>query len=297
MSGVIVEVSARMFAIPFECPCCGAAPESEMTIALAASAAGHLGTGPIHRVEFPYCQACIAHVTAWSSARTLATGIAYLGIVTGIFLAAAVRVAIGLAVVGCAVPIAIAIGTWLRSRAKASLGPACASPGTAVAFVGWSGGVSSFSFESPTYTARFAEQNTPALVNISARLHALLEGHRVARLVVPTPAAAVTVVAPPPTVDEWIAKLEASPSRIARRNTLQRALDSVPEPEDHHRILAAACQLEIAGLLAKIDNRSSTGARRLQLEAAILHVRGDNLTDELRAAVLRELEARVQALG
>lgn len=297
MSGVIVEVSARTFVIPFECPCCGAAPESELTIALAPSAPGHAGTGPARRTLFPYCRSCVAHARAWSAARTAASSVAYLGIAAGILVAVAARVAIGVAVAGCAIPIAMALGTWLRARAKAALGPACASPETAVAYVGWSAGVHAFSFESPTYTARFAEHNAATLVNVSAKLHALIEGHRIARLVVPTPAAPVTVVSPPPTADEWIAKLEASTSRVGHRNTLQRALEVVHEPEDRRRLLAAACRLELASVLDRIDDRSSTAARRLQLDAAILHVRGDNLTDELRATVLGELEARVQALG
>jgi hypothetical protein len=49
-------------------------------------------------------------------------------------------------------------------------------------------------------------------------------------------------------------------------------------------------------VLAQLDDRSSAAARRRQLEAAIAHARADNLSDELRDAVLRELEARLRAL-
>jgi len=50
-------------------------------------------------------------------------------------------------------------------------------------------------------------------------------------------------------------------------------------------------------LLDRLDDRSSVAARRFQLEAAIAEVRADNLADELRDAMLRELEACVRALG
>ncbi len=297
MSGVLVEVSARTFAIPFECPCCGAAPDAEITVAPPRSGASRAADDAVRGLEFPYCRLCVGHATAWSEASTATSGVALLGIAAGIVVAVTSRVAVGLAVIGCAIPVAMVIGTSRRARAKASCGPACASPGHAVAYLGWSGTARAFSFESPTYTARFAEQNAAHLTNVSARLRALLEGHRVARLVVPTPAAPVTVVSPPPTLAQWIAKLEAAPGRVARRNLLQRALDSAHEPDERRQLVAAACRLELAPVLDEIDDRTSHAARRQQLEAAIAHARADNLADELRDAVLYELEARLQALS
>jgi hypothetical protein len=297
MSGVIVEVSARAFAIPFECPCCGAAPDSELTIAPPRTGTNRDGDDPARGLEFPYCRRCAAHATAWSAASTAASGVALLGIAAGAVVAVAARVAIGVAVVGCSIPIALAVGARRRARAKAALGPACASPGTAVTYLGASGGVRAFSFESPTYTARFAEQNAAALTKVSAELRALIEGHRIARLVVPTPAAPVTVVSAPPSAAEWIARLEAQTGRVARRNTFARALEVAHEPDDRNRLIAAASRLELAPVLAQLDDRSSTAARRRQLEVAIAHARADNLIDELRDAVLRELEARLRALG
>jgi hypothetical protein len=219
------------------------------------------------------------------------------GIAVGVVVAAAWRVVLGLAVVGCAIPIALAVGRSRRARAKAGCGPACASPGIAVAYLGATVSGRMFAFESPTYTARFAEQNAARLSNASAQLRTLVEGHRIARLVVPTPAAAVTVVAPPPTADDWLARLEASPGRVACRNTLSRALEVIHEPDDRRRLIAAASRLELAPVLDRIDGRSSAAARRRQLEAAIADLRADNLTDELRDAAVRELEVRLAALG
>jgi hypothetical protein len=293
-SGVIVELSARSFAIPFECPCCGAPPDGELTIAPRAGASR--GTDEMAGVEFPFCQRCIAHATAWSDASTTASGIAVLGIATGVAVALAGRIAIGIAVAGAAIPLAMTVGALRRARARASCGPACASPGTAVAYVGGAGGARVFSFASPTYTARFAEHNAGVLSNASPKLRALIDGHRVARLMVPTPAAPATTVGRPPTIDDWLARLEAQTGRVARRNTLSRALEVVHEPDDRRRVVATACRLELARVLDRIDERSSAAARRQQLGAAIAQVRADNLDDELRGAMLQELESRLRAL-
>jgi len=297
MSGVIVEVSARAFAIPFECPCCGAAPDSELTIAPPRAAASRDGDDAARGLEFPYCRRCAGHATAWAAAGATASAVALVGIAAGAVVAVAARLAIGVAVVAGSIPLAMAIGARRRARARAALGPACASPGIAVSYLGAAGGVRAFSFESPTYTARFAEQNAAALTKVSAQLRSLIEGHRIARLVVPTPAAPVTVVSAPPTAAEWVARLEAATGRVARRNTLARALEVAHEPGDRDRLIAAATRLELAPVLDQLDDRSSTAARRRQLAAGIAHVRADNLSDELRDAVLRELEARLRALG
>ncbi|HEU4727106.1 MAG TPA: hypothetical protein VFT22_04435 [Kofleriaceae bacterium] len=295
MSGVIVEVSARAFAIPFECPCCGAAPDSELTIAPPAGA-NQGAERPARGLEFPYCRSCIAHVTAWTAAGTTASGVAFLGIVAGVIAGAFIGIAIGAVVAGASIPLAMAIAARRRARAQAACGPACASPGTAVRYLGTSGGVRAFSFESPTYTARFAEQNAAVLTGVGADLRRLVEGHRVARLVVPTPAAPVTVVSAPLTVDEWIGRLEAAPGRVARRSILPRALEATPEPDQRARLIAAASRLEIAPVLAQIDERSSAAVQRRQLEAAISDASADNLIDELRDHVVHELEARLRAL-
>ena len=100
----------------------------------------------------------------------------------------------------------------------------------------------------------------------------------------------------PPSAAESIARLEAQAGRVARRNTLARALEVAHEPEDRDRLIAAASRLELAPVLDQLDDRSSAAVRRRQLEAAIADVRADNLTDELRDAVLRDLETRLRAL-
>jgi hypothetical protein len=294
MSGVIVEVTGRTFAIPFECPCCGAAPDGELTVPPPRDS--RADDDPPRGVDFPYCRACVAHATAWSRASSAASAVMLVGIAAGATVAAFTRVIVGFAVVGSAAAIALAVRRSRRAQARTSCGPACAAPGIAVAYLGAPSGVRMFSFASPTYTARFAEQNAAQLNNASPQLRKLVEGHRVARLVVPTPAAAVTIVAPPPTIADWLTRLDAAPGRVARRNMLSRALDLLHEPGDRERLITAAVRLELAPVLDRIDDRSSAAARRQQLEAAISDVRADNLSDDLRDAMLRELDARLRAL-
>ena len=271
MSGILVEVSGRTFSIPFECPCCGAAPDGELTVAPPRD--HRSDDDPPRGVDFPYCRACLEHATAWSRAGAAASSVMFVGVAAGATVAVFTRVVVGLAVVGCAIPIAMAVGRSRRARARASLGPACAAPGNAVAYLGAPGSVRRFSFESPTYTARFAELNAAQLHNASPQLRTLVEGHRIARLVVPTPAAAVTVVAPPPTVADWQVRLEAAPGRVARRNILARALEVVHEPDDRERLIGAASRLGLAPMLDRIDDRSSAAARRNQLEARLRGLR------------------------
>jgi hypothetical protein len=295
-SAIIVELAARWFAIPFECPCCGAAPDGELTAAPRAGASRGADTSSEAGIEFPYCLRCLAHAAAWADATATASGVALIAISTGLVVALAGRIAIGATIAVSSIPLAMAAGALARARARAACGPACASPGHAVTYLGSAGGIRAFSFESPTYTARFAEQNASALTNAGPQLRALIEGHRVARLAVPTPAAPATVVGPPPTIADWLAKLEAQTSRVARRNTLSRALEVAHDAGDRRRLVVAACRLELAPLVDKIDERSSAAVRRHQLEAAIAQVRADNLDDELRDALLHELETRLRAV-
>src|ERR1041385_7346765 len=164
MRGVVVEIRSRKFGIPYECPCCGAAPDGEMRVPAE--------TG--HAFDSPYCKKCIARVDAWDWSGIRGTGVAVGGIVVGIVLALAVSFLVG----GIVIVVGIAAGAVLRSagkaKAKASCVESCASPGVALAYRGWNGTTNSFTFESPTFAARFAEQNMAILAEPSPQLRKLL---------------------------------------------------------------------------------------------------------------------------
>jgi hypothetical protein len=297
VSSTIVEVASRTFAIPFECPCCGAEPDTELSIPVTRAAGREVVRDTARALEFPYCSRCIAHVQIWESAGLRSAGVIVAGVVAAVVLSLATRFVIGAIAFAAAALFAWSLSAARRGAARAGLGPSCASPDRALAYLGWSGRASAFSFESPTYAARFAEQNPKHLVHVGEQLRKLLEGHRIARLAVPTPAAAQLVVPPPATIEEWIARLESSRSTVERRNTLRRALDAALAAAEHARLLEVVSRIELAPVLGRIDALASAGAKKHQLQRAIDEVRADNILEELQAVEVRQLEARLRELG
>src|SRR5439155_5609316 len=115
----------------------------------------------------------------------------------------------------------------------------------------------------------------------SPALRRLVDGHHMARLAVPTPAAAVNVVSQPPTVLEWIAKIERFAGPVARRNALGRALEVIHEPNERQELLLAASRIEIGAVIDYVDKLSSHVAKKRRLQKAIEDIRTDNIPDEL----------------
>lgn len=215
---MIVEVSARTFAVPFECPCCGAVPDAELAIPLTRTGrrvqrdtkrsiderSESRGWGPTgsargagvspRSIDVPYCQRCVEHVELWSSAGVRSAAVIVAGLVAAVIVAIATRLVIGAIAFLAAAAFAWSLATARRAAAHAGCSPGCAAPEAALAYLGWSGTASALSFESPTYAARFAEENAAHLVQMNDRLRKLLDGYRIARLAVPTPAVPLRVV-------------------------------------------------------------------------------------------------------
>ena len=284
-------MSSRRFVIPLECPCCGATADRETTIDVTRVPGRRVADD--QGLAFPYCARCLAHTAAWESAGVASSGIMLAGIVAAVVIAIALSIWVGLGVLAVAIPLAAVVRASKRTAAKSARGPSCASPGKALAYFGWSGAERTFSFESPTYAARFAEQNHKHLAHVTPQLTKILDGHRIARLAVPTPAAAIHTVPPPATLADWLARIDHQPGAVARRIELQRALDATAEPAARHALIAAACRIELAPVLARIDGMVQPAARKQAILEAIAAVTGDNILEELQAAELRELEARL----
>jgi hypothetical protein len=292
MTGVIVEVSARKFAVPFECPCCGSAPDAEMYVAVPRGR--ELSPESARGQYFPYCQGCTEHAKRYESAGMVSAGVMVGAIALAVIVGLATQLVFGLLVFLGAIPIAVVLASSRRSLAAADCSEACAAPGKAVQYLGWTGTVSSFAFASPTYTARFAEQNQKILINQSDQLRKLLDGYKIARAAVPTPAQAVTIP-PPATVTDWISKVEAAKGRAERRNVLSRALDAIRDESDRQRLIESATRVELATFRQKLDQARGP-ARKSLLQSAINEVRADNLPDELQAAALSQLEQQLSQL-
>src|SRR5690606_29680995 len=142
-------------------------------------------------------------------------------------------------------------------------------------------GPHAFTFESPTFAARFAEENKAALANVTPQLQRLIDGYQRARLAVPTPAVAAGVAPPPLTHRDWLARLESTEGTLARRVQLQRALDMTEEALARRELIAAVSRLELAPLVAKLQRTSSAAGKRQLLEESLAHIRRDNIPEEL----------------
>jgi hypothetical protein len=286
--GPTVELSSRRFSVPFQCPCCGAVPDAALSVPITKTKGRVVTEDSARELEFPYCRRCLAHLTSWQGAGVVSTGITLAGIIAGVAIALLVHVIAGIVMIVAAVVIAYGLVTHRRAQATAQCSEACPSADTAVTYLGWSGSTSAFAFRSPTYTARFAEDNTPKLVQASPALKRLLEGHRVARLAVPTPAATM-FVPPPNTGREWVARIEKASTTVARRHDVSNALEMILDEAERTEALRAATHAEIAPIRRQLE-KLDAGARGTVIAGAIARLAADNMPAELQKAVLAELE-------
>jgi hypothetical protein len=283
--GIVVEVSARRFAVPYECPCCGAVPDTEISVPLTPDRERAASPETAHALGFPYCKRCLGHTARWDSVKNVETGIKVLGLIAGIVLGLTVHWAAGVGAFVVAVALAVVVGRGSRATVKATCGESCASPGIAVHYFGWSGNASTFRFESHVYAARFAEQNPQKLANVDPTLRKVMEGHKLARLAVPTPAAAVRTVPAAATIADWIDRIQSAPGRVARLDWLVRSLDAFADPADRQRLIEVAAKPELAAIP---DTEPQT------VQKAIVATNADNIPEELRDEIVRQLEARLR---
>ena len=283
--GIVVEVSARRFAVPFECPCCGAAPDTELTIPLTPKRERPASPETAHALGFPYCRKCVTHMARWDSVKNVETALKVAGIIAGIVVGLAVHWAAGIGAFAFAVALSILIGRASRAKVKADCGQSCAGPAVAVHYLGWSGNASTFDFDSHVYAARFAEQNTTKLTNVDPVLRKVLDGYKQARLSIPTPAAAVRAVPAAATVAEWIDRITTANGRVARLDWLARSLDAFSDLTDRRALIDAAARLEMAAF-GELDARTA--------QKAIVAVRADNIPEELRDELVKQLESKLR---
>lgn len=285
---ITVEVSSRRFAYPVECPCCGSEPDAELVVPRKPSKRT-VAPDSAKSLTFPYCRRCVEHVNISEAGAMTAAGVTLLGLTGGSVIALAVGLLIGLVVTAVLVVGAAVLAKRSQRRAKEHGRGSCAATRGAVVYYGWSGTASAFAFASGSYTAKFAEQNALALIATSPELKRLLDGFKIARLQVPTPAAASRTVPPARDLDEWISYVAAQPSRVLRRLALSRALDMIEDEGGRKRLIDGTCRTELAPFLTRIEQLAPTAKRR-ELQQAIAELRADNVPDALRDAELRILE-------
>jgi hypothetical protein len=289
MNTVIVELCTRVFMIPLECPCCGSEPDAEAVITRKAGRR-RVASDTARQLAFPYCTRCVEHVAASETGSMRAAVVILLGVASGMLAGMLTRFQTGVFVFLWAIPVAWVLVAAGQRKARSRSTSSCVSPHKAIAYFGWSGSTSLFSFESPMYTARFAEQNAATLVSVTPELRQLLEAHKVARLQVPTPASATRVVPPPLDAPGWLAFVQRQTRTVARRIALMRALDSLQDIGDRQAVVAAVCRAELAELLVEVSSLPAS-TRKRRLRDALTKTRADNLPPDLAEAKVRELEA------
>ncbi len=291
MSGVLVEVSSRRFAIPHECPCCGAIPDAELVVPTTGGRATRTSAASM---AMPSCKRCNAHVAA-SEAAGVASAAVLLG---GLLAAVAATIAlgpVGLVVIPVAIAIAFVLVTRRRRAAELMRGPSCSAAGTAVTYLGWSGTTTAFELASPTYAARFAEHNEKILHQPTPRLRALLEGHARARVAVPS--AVAPIADPPSTIDAWIAKLSSATGPAGRRHVIVRALGAFTDDSSRARLVEAVAAIDLAPDYAKLAKATTLEDRATVLAEAIARVTAENLPEIVLDYELRELEKKINSLA
>lgn len=290
-TATIVEVSGRTFDVPLDCPCCGDTPDAELAIPLARDSRDRAADSAVS-VDFPYCRRCVTHVALSDSVRIVLSGLCVIGVLAFVVAAIASEPGLGFGILVALVALGAVIATTRRSRARQARQPSCSSIGRAVTYLGWSGTATGLAFDSMSYGAKFAERNATVLVD-NARIRKLLEHYKLARIAVPTPAAAVAVIPPPVEVGEWIARLASASSRVGRRAGLATALKVLHEPREREQLVRAVYAIELAPHVAMLDRLPSTAAKRRYLRTTIAQVRRDNVPEPLQQALLRELEQRL----
>jgi hypothetical protein len=291
MSGVLVEVSSRRFAIPHECPCCGAIPDAELVVPVTGKRATRTSA---KSMDMPSCKRCNAHVAASEAAGVASAAVILAGLVTAV-VATILRGPIGLVAIPLALALAFVLVTRRRRAAELMRGPSCAAAGKAVAYLGWSGTTTAFELASPTYAARFAEHNEKILHAPTPRLRALLEGHARARVAVPS--AVAPVADPPSTVDAWVAKLASATGPAGRRHVIVRALDAFTDDASRMRLASEAAKIDLAPTYLKLPKATSLEERAKVLAEAIARVTADNVPELVQDYELRELEKKLNALS
>src|SRR5690349_3630999 len=96
-SPTTVEVASRRFAVPLDCPCCGATPDTELAVPLARAARDRATGDSARSMDFPYCRHCVDHVDRWESAGVMSAGLIVLGVAAGVAVVAVATVPLGIA--------------------------------------------------------------------------------------------------------------------------------------------------------------------------------------------------------
>ncbi len=172
-----VDVSGYKFTFPYQCACCGSAPQTTLT----ASASRSTGKRVVHTSskswDFPYCAGCIEHVrTARQAGKTrdYSIGASVLGTIA-LFFSPLYFYSIIVAIVG--IPIGFYVYKKQMVSARCMCGLACVAVQSAVTYYGWQGTCHMFDIASPSYALVFMVANQSKLVNVTPKVWQWLQAN------------------------------------------------------------------------------------------------------------------------
>jgi hypothetical protein len=190
----------------------------------------------------------------------------------------------------------------------------CCTPGRAVRYDGWHGTHHEFYVVSKDYTVKLMQANRGKLVNVSPEAQALLaEPVSVPPRPVPSGYSIAPAYTPPPVYtpqpahvpsvqsDEWLfgyslKKIQAQKNASDRRISLQAALGMFKGDEYKHRLTLEASRIETQLVLDRVATLKTTSGKRRALQTVIDEIKADQLSDDMQADLLRQLEDELDKL-
>ncbi len=164
-----IEVSGRQFIFPSVCACCGAESETTLTVAANKSTGKKKVKSETRTWEFPYCNNCIEHIKAASSAVSWSIFIAIVTVtIIGHF-----NILLNICIIGIAIGITSKL--WMKAQSMCNTNCCCVS--ASVKFKNWHGTQQVFEIYSTHYALAFMIANKEKLINISPTASKLLESN------------------------------------------------------------------------------------------------------------------------
>jgi hypothetical protein len=169
-----VAVSGNIFSFPPECPCCGATPDTTLSVSASRPSRERQPRAETRVWDIPYCVRCISHMNAYEKLRPLARILTVLSIFLGMIVALTYGLYWGLGAGILSLAATLGIFAAWRKHVQSLRSPDCAGSGCAIAYIGWEASVHEFEIGSQRFAKVFLAANRKKLINLSPEAITLL---------------------------------------------------------------------------------------------------------------------------
>ena len=296
-----VDVSARTIRFPSNCCCCGGYADTEVEVSDTRYTGKRVIRSTTKGWHIPYCRRCTEHVRMWDKRGT--GGVIALGLILTLGTCIAAW-PVAIVTLVSSLIVARVVGSRREAAARAACFPACACPGSALEYRGWSGSIHSFEIESRDYAASFMLANRPKLVNLRQDAASLLS-EMTCLAAAPRSKQLPELLGPseaPKANDEsgellkWVSKIESLKGPASRRAALDAGLQALRTEDARNRLLVEASKIEAQAALDKADSLKMRQAKKRTIQAALDAIRSDPVPDELQQEQIRWLEEALAEL-